>query len=412
MLDPECSVLPAARLGVFDVQTETPILAVQTPIGLCSCFQMEQCYSAPPMSEVAPSSTDSWVEKILRSFVSGLVRPSGTAVFSALAFVVLVGLTAIAVVDESLVRVPNRARYLFTSSIDGDMYVTSQTMRLGSMDPSKPILVVIGASAGRESIDPFLLDLDFGTDEQVFSLCQGRQSFWEAEAILDKVPDGIAGVVLFSIGPSRFTNGDERVDSLATSPRLGLRTDKMDEAIRDGGGEPPLRCGLYLIDNIRFYTRRLSVLPLNVLRGPPRYKLHRYFGRPQIGEADWAAMAGMIEERLTSFDSQFDQNFDKLVNCVRRLEARTDLHIILVEHPINPRFIRDELGVELYAAMRERLVRRVHEESLRMINLNDAGFEEDEFYDWCHLRSEDAIARSAAFISDQVRAFDISWGKP
>jgi hypothetical protein len=183
-----------------------------------------------------------------------------------------------------------------------------------------------------------------------------------------------------------------------------MRLEIIDEMARDQGLEVPLRVGNYALDNVRFFAPRIKFLAYRgVTRRPLVYRQHWYLNRPQQAGKGWLDFNTKVAGRLAGYDENVSHNLSLFGKLISDIRERTRLKIVLVEHPINPKFVREFMSPDLvqrYSAHMSSLAVRL---DLPVIDMVDAArLEEEEFYDWCHLRDRDAIARCAAAVADET----------
>src|ERR1041385_9096177 len=141
----------------------------------------------------------------LKEFAGGLTEPSLPA---------LMGTIGVALMTAALCAwkltpaffTGRAANYLMKNSKDGDLYISSEVMRLMESPPNKPALIAIGDSMIRESIssaDELRRDvaINGGIDMDVRLLLAGAVTQWEELAIADCLPGRIRGVVLLEVSP-------------------------------------------------------------------------------------------------------------------------------------------------------------------------------------------------------------------
>ena len=128
----------------------------------------------------------------------------------------------------------------------------------------------------------------------------------------------------------------------------------------------------------------------------PAYLDSAYLAEPDdVGQREWAARGTRVASRYPYVKANWAFNarvLDKLIASLRR----TGLRVVLVETPVNPRFVTqyDVAGVGKWHQdrMRDFASRR----GVPYVVLNDvAGLASSDFFDWAHLRNRDAARRCA-----------------
>ncbi len=334
------------------------------------------------------------------SFVDGLVRPSPVAigiavVLNALIFsALLVGLTPRFLASKPM-------GFLAENATDYDAIVTSQIIALQVHPVADPMVIVLGASTTRAAL--LYKDLSDGLesrgfrDVRVVKLCTSRQSLWETLALVENLPAGVRGVAVLGVGPSLFSMGSDDLKDLAHHPRLGIRSTLLDGELRAHAIPVRDRTDNYFIDNAAFLLARLNVLPRNYLRpGRTAYVDSRYVGKGAATAAAWELKGTRVDSRLDHLGENWLQNLQVLERIIELIRSRTSLKIVLVESPINPRFVAQFNREDLIAWHRQGLARFARRQGIPYVVLNQAAvLAPGDFFDWAHLSDPAAIKRSA-----------------
>jgi hypothetical protein len=334
------------------------------------------------------------------SFVDGLVSPSPVAVgiavlLNALIFSALVlGLT-----PRFLASKPTG--FLAENATDYDAFVTSQILALQAHPIVEPMVIVLGASTTRAAL--LYKDLSEGLDSRGFhdvrvvKLCTSRQSLWETLALVENLPAGARGVVVLGVGPSLFSMGSDDLTELAHHPRLGIRSKYLDSEFQAHAIPVRNRSANYFFDNAAFLLARLDVLPRTYLRSKrTAYVDSRYVGKGAATTAAWELKGKRVDSRLAHLRENWLQNLGVLERIINLVRSRTNLKVVLVESPLNPRFVAQFDREALVAWHRQGLARFARTQGIPYVVLDQAaGLSADDFFDWAHLSDPAAIKRSA-----------------
>ena len=340
-----------------------------------------------------------------RDFWNGVTQPSGLrcAVTFAIPLAVFVGLTI--VISPALIR-SGGDKYLAKNGRDLDMFATSKALTMAVRENNSPIVVVLGASAIHNSLIEEQLvkvldeNLEFPID--VYDLSTSRQSFWQATALVDMIPARSRGVVVLSVGCVKLTFGSDILAGLIQNPRLGFRSKAYDAEILLASMTPPRRVGIYLWDNMRFFLPRLRAASSNLANGPID-SIYYYLGREQKDDEEWRSHSEQVAERLDFYYENVEGNLDILSRIINRIREKTDMTVVLVEHPVSDRFVREFVDPALIRQYEDRLRQFTKEHNVEYWDLIEAAaFSDDDYYDWCHLRSKEATSRFTAIIGRRL----------
>jgi hypothetical protein len=349
---------------------------------------------------------ESSARRALREFVAGATRPSRYAVITILLLnVSFISAFIVFVTPENMSSfLPS---YLATSG-SFDEHATGAAFRLEKEDSGRLLVVALGASAIREALDGEDLNAEFerrlARPVSVYGLATGSQSLYDSIAFAERIPSGSRGIVVLGMGPSRLTKPKSHLEEIIKAPRLGFRSDAVEEMARSSGIEVPGRTGLYPVDNIRFFAPRLTTLALRLVgNNPQSRRAHLYLEHPALGGKQWLKSSRGIAKRLERYEENARHNLELIDRLVAVVKARTRMEVVIVEHPLNPRFVREFATtefVERHLQLVEAAARRLGIQHLDLNRL--AGFGEPEFYDWCHLRNRAAIQRCATEVARGV----------
>jgi hypothetical protein len=346
-------------------------------------------------SEPAAPSSGS-LRSFLREYWSSATRPSLAVLLVVLATTLgIFGAATIGLTQETMAH----GAHAFLANVDSDhaAFATGRALKLGLSSSRDLRVVVVGASSTREAMDADDLERTVlehaGVRVRVDNLATGSQFLVESMALSERIPDGARGVLLIGVGSVRFSAPPESLAVYAEAPRLGIRSDQLDALYREAGIDAPPRTGVYAYDNLAYLAPRFEFLVLRLaLRRPARQIPHGYLGLPQTKPDGriWRA----ARKRLVGYDAHREHNRDLLRNLVRHVRSRTGMKVMLVRPPVNPRF-NSGLEDRTLPGRHHRFMREVAAElDAPFLSLPEiAPCTEDEFWDWCHLRSREAIRR-------------------
>lgn len=365
----------------------------------------------PRWAAPAPEPPGAW-----RAFLHGLLRPSPLAIGLAILLNVVTFAVLTVVLTPGFLATHN-AGILADGPTDYDAFVTAHTLALQRSETSEPLLVLLGGSTVRAS----LLESDITEglrngghgDVRLVKLCTSRQSLWETLALAEYLPSGARGVVVIGTGPTLFSLDEQELKDLASHPRLGLRSATLDEEFHRRGLPVGARSGIYFFDNAAYLLPRLHVLLGSWARGrPTRYVDSRYVGMAPARPAVWQSVARRVDARMERIDANQEASQRVLVRVLATIRERTDLRVILVESPVNPRFLTEFGRHGLVARHRQRMREFAREQGVDYLVLGEAvQLPPGDFFDWAHLRDRDAIRRCADAVLRSVRALLASPGR-
>lgn len=339
-----------------------------------------------------------------QEFIKGFLEPSFFSVTSALSVCAIICLFCLFVINEDFF-ISERHRYFLSDASDDSLLVTSEALQMFRLG-GKKMLVVSGASSTRVSVIKNKLAEVAGPSFLVFKLCMGRESLWETAKLLDMIPEGTEGVVVIGLGPSRFTRAPEDLIEIANNTRIGFNTEAFDEELELNGIQPERQFGNYVLDNQTFLIVRLKYLIKNLLSGPPAF-VSRYFGRERASEEELERISNRVFERFEFYEKNYEFNQSILERIILRLKDKTGMRIVLLEHPVDPGFIQDYLGKEFYWEHKDRVGKFALKHGISYWNAADViGFEEDDFYDWTHLRKFDLAEQYTGVLAELLIELD------
>lgn len=342
-----------------------------------------------------------------KELIRGLSRPSGGAVTLAL-LINVAWITALCAAVTPGRLAGGLDQYLARSERDDDVFAAAKAFRMRSLPATTPLVVATGASAELETLDEGDLAAEFAArgfeGVAVLNTATSRQPFTDAMKLVEQIPDGSRGVVVVGIGPSRLTAGREVFAEALEAPRLPIRSEYETRLAAEFGVELPWTTGIYALDHARFLAPRMrGFLSRVVKHRPVQHITQKYVGLGRSRGAKWTWRGEMVAERLEHYDAHVDLNLGVLRDIVVRIRERTEMRVLLVEHCVNPRFVAEFTEPGTYDAHIERVRRFAEGLGVPYVHLREAaGVQEEDFHDWCHLRSRIAIQQCAGVVAERA----------
>jgi hypothetical protein len=347
------------------------------------------------------------LRRVLQAFLDGAVRPNRPAALLVLSLnLVLFGTISLLITPRAMRG--SLPRYLAQSPIDYDAFATGLAHRLTRPPRDRPVLVVVGGSATREGLDSDdieeVLRGGFAVKAEVHNVATGRQPLTDSIGIVDRLPRTARGVVVLGVDPEMMTSSFRLYEESLGRPRLGFRSDRVEEIALRLGIETPPRLGIYALDNLPYLISRARYGVRHGLRGKPlRRRPHNYLGVPPLTEKKWRFRGSRVARRFGEYDRNVELNTGLLRDMVETVRRRPGMKLVLLAPPVNPRFVREfwppGLG-ERHGRILADLARAPHVSFLRTSDL--AELSADDFWDWCHLRDRVAIRRCGEGVAAQV----------
>ncbi|WP_300064320.1 hypothetical protein [uncultured Roseobacter sp.] len=342
------------------------------------------------------------------AFIRGLLQPSPVAVAIAATILTLgIGFCFFRISPDFVAQ--HGARYLPMSGRDHSFFVTNAILELQQSEDTRPLLLIVGASVTRASygseasLERKILE-STGRDVEVRVLCIGRQPLIQNIANIDEVlTDKRPTTVVFGIGPGNFFSGDEVIRDIIEEPRLGYRSERINlEAERLGLASFRITNN-YFYDNLDFFMlRRLSPLK-NVLSGPFEQEQTRYIGRNQKPPKKFHEHSMEVLARLDDFQEGMPYTFDLLNRSLERWRQFDSFKIIFSDMAVNPVFVRDYLGEDVREDYLARMRVWAAKQNVDFAMLQPkVGLHPDDFFDWGHIRSADAVRRLQDALIDRL----------
>ncbi len=345
---------------------------------------------------------------VLLAFKDGLVKPSlpalsGTVLVCVLAFTVCVFLLT----PQFLGR--HGLGYLVENADDSYGYLTTQILSMATETELPEAVVLLGASAMRESLSfPLLAAQIQHTGRKkvklIPMLAEGLTD-WEMAAITCTLGSKMRGVVIIEVAPGHFARSLDWIPGLARQPRILFGNGCLDEQLRASGAVVPDRLGNLFLDNYRFFFSRPAAL-LNLIAGPREVRYNR--------SQNWRTIRGKaldlgIHQRLAWVQDYRNLRETHLGVFRRMLGALAGdrVSMVLLEAPRNP--LCDEVGrrdpvyLEAKALYEKDVLELTSAFGAEYWRLDSrARLSPGDFADSAHLQNRAAIERYTGLLAQEV----------
>jgi hypothetical protein len=333
---------------------------------------------------------------LFRLFLQSFTRPDSLNLLATL----LVTCSLIAVLPAVLTpaTVPAIAPYLAADDLDDHLFLLQHVQRMRSSSDGRLSVSLIGASSVRESVRNLdMVEQELGTTlgEPVsfHLLAASGLSVWEMVGIADNFPPSYRGIAVLGMPAVR---PPEALRDLIATQRTALKSPAYRREASLAGYEMP-DSGVYLLDYTRFFSARLSARVLTLLLPPfsltHKPQPHRYIGMEKVAGQEYDTLLAELRKRRQISPEHRAAHFAALERAVALLQAK-DVRVILMQPVANELFLRTELGDDFVERTRRDNRQFAEKHQLPFWDFNAAADLEDaDFYDYCHLRSEDAMQR-------------------
>lgn len=291
-------------------------------------------------------------KRILRSFLQGAMQPN-LASASIMLGVVLAGfLSYLAIVNENLLA-GEAYRYAMDKDLDTQTYATHQLL---SAEPgTDPSVYVFGSSVmvrcvkDRATIAD-LVSARSGQSVTAYDLSTDAQTAWEFEAMVDRIPEGGFGVIVFGASYGIWTYSPKDLAELINAPKLGFPTPTIDAAAREMGVKVPLRTGIYGLDISKFFLARRRTFVENLLSGGRDYAdpLDAYWMDVVNDPEFWAEEKAQLPQFVAAVDANMDMHLATMARAVETLRGKGDYEMVLFEAPIHPGWFELQDGAAFF----------------------------------------------------------------
>ncbi len=347
-------------------------------------------------------TTDRPPLSILAAFLHGATTPSVLAVGGAAAVLLAWWLAALTLITPRLVgALP--PELLLNNAGDDYAALTQEVFLQQRRAWEGPTVVLVGPSALREAISSpsslagKLTDLT-GSPVTVVDLHADDLNIWETGAVAEALPRGLEGVLVLTVSPSKLGQPLVALEKRATRPRLGWSSPLVEAEMVRARIDPPLRTGIYAVDNRGFLFARARRLPQR-LWDPPELKIRRHRWKRAANQQRLVRINAKNQRAKTkSYPTRGAANHEVLGRIVDTFQARSSARIVLLEAPARAD-LREVIGPAIWDAYRRDIQAFAKSRTgVRYLNLNHQ-LEHDDFVDYLHVHDKKAEKRYTAALA-------------
>ena len=288
-------------------------------------------------------------------------------------------------------------RFLAKSDSDAEAAATYRALELRRSPPDSPQLLILGSSAMANAIaseQAMQVELQRSTGERwsVSILTTPAQSTLDQLTLINAAlgpPPGPRRPVVIAIEMSlmREKASVPRLLELERMGRLGVRSEWADAAVRDFGGRPRERSGVYLLDNYSFAILHGDKALLRLFLDRAAKVRTDGFGPPAPLPPARRGRRQILAELLAPHPARplVYAVIDKLF---RRLHPYPNVHVVFVESKLSPDFVA-ATGVQAMQAAadaRARAFAATHGAEYWPI-VTEAGVGSRAYYDDLHIET-------------------------
>lgn len=345
---------------------------------------------------------------VLRSFFRGATQPNFASAAIMLGVLLIVILAYIAVVNDKLLA-GNSYRYFMDDNLDTQTYATHQILGVESGD--EPSVLIFGSSVMVRCIkdrDTVADLVSTKSDQSViaYNLSTDAQTMWEFEAMVDRIPDGGRGVLVFGVSFGMWTFSLEDLEELIDAPKLGLPTPTIDAAAREAGIDVPFRTGVYGLDASSFFLARRRTFLKNLLSGGMSYgdPLTAWWMKNVNDPEFWEEEKARLPEQVAEVEENLNRHLATVARAIEDLRSKGDYEVILFEAPINPDWFELDTGRRFFTGLRQDLMSFAEAENIRFASALDlVDLTADDFVDFeGHISNDEARMACTEAVSDLV----------
>lgn len=291
---------------------------------------------------------------------------------------------------------------------DYDLSATITSLHLSKHKPPEQLVVIVGGSTTRDAINTRLLDeelSELNLDKlKVYNLTTTLQSLWHTAAFLDQIPNGSHGIAILGVQPGVFCAEVSSIRKSHADKRFGVRSSFYDAEIERLGITAAPRVGVYLYDNLEFFLPRISIAARNYFSATaPIIDDEHRISRSSLKGEEWLERGRFVAGKFSSYEDRASIAQSFLSRMIARLRERTRVTPILVEAPVNPKFVNDFNQTDRYRAHENWVERFASEQGIQYLNLNDEiQMQNDYFYDWGHLNHIPTMKRTSQLVAEAV----------
>jgi len=338
----------------------------------------------------------------MSAFLDGALRPRLGVTLGVIAFA-LVEIAAL-----GLLVTPDVVAHLepgvLARNVDDDGAALTHALVTAQRAPDRSAhIALVGASSMREAfwhIDTLrdavagALEVPDASALGAFDLTSGGQALAESLAVLRALPETPHGAVVLGIGPGTLYADRAELQARFEHPTSALAVDDMNAVARVLGMPERVSTGVYFFDHLQFFVSRPQV-PVRLAVGAVAPRRHRYLGRVQWTDERWGERVDALRvgfERRARDNALVSAHLVALEQTLTHLQRQTQWRPILLEPPLAPRALpalaeARRAAHALVAPLAARL-------GVPLVDLDaEAALVDEDFHDYTHLRSEEAMRR-------------------
>lgn len=277
-----------------------------------------------------------FLKKFGIGIAEGISRVSAVSLFIAAGIIV----TILLLVSPAIFTlIPHE--FLILNKIDLDILALQKAQKLVTSTDVPLSVTLIGASSLQEALldekeIESQLKIKLKREVDVTKIGVRGMKLFDMVRFIDYIPGGYNGVVLFCISMENAPFIKSKMHD-----RLPLPSPTFNHLIVQNGLPPRTETGIYLFDNIRFFSIRTNALMKSILFGPIDPITHFKDGvkLSQVSEADQLTFEGTVKYLATNYPKKSATNFAILSILFEKLQSM-GVHGIFLHPPRNIDFIQ------------------------------------------------------------------------
>lgn len=117
----------------------------------------------------------------------------------------------------------------------------------------------------------------------------------------------------------------------------------------------------------------------------------------------WEEKVARAKRLVPRYHHNAERRWAVLQRMLAGLRRRGRVSALLLDTPVNPRFVREGFGEDFYAAHRQRMRQWARRSGLAYLNINEAAnLQDEDFFDHYHLSRREAQQRCTAALAAKV----------
>ncbi len=293
---------------------------------------------------------------------------------------------------------------------DLDILAIQKAHDLRSLPPSSLAVTLIGSSSLQEA----LLDEEeiesqlrskLNAEIHVTKLTARGINLWDMARFMDSIPENYNGIVLLCISMEYGLKKDRNI-----LERFPLPSATFDDILKRNGVEPKNKSGIYLLDNLRFFSIRTTALIKSIFFGPisPVTYFNNGVKVSQLNAIEQGRFRRAVEDLTSSYQHHSETNLTILADLYNTLQG-PNVHGVFLHPPRNIAFVQPiytSLDKKLYLKQVDADYRKFSDlQGVTYWNFNDKhAFGYDDFRDHSHVSNDEARTRYTHMVIEQLAA--------